>query len=161
MKELDFLNRLKKEKKIRLLESNSELKNSYLEKSKSNLIAAKILLANNRFEESVSLSYYSMYHSLSALLYLVGIKSENHSASIIILKEIFSIDNSKLLFAKKERVDKQYYTSFFISKEDVKEMITIAENFNNLILEFFSNLKTEQIKFYRNKFISLLKFKKI
>ncbi len=157
MNEQSFLSKLKKEKKIRFVESNLEVQKSYIEKSESNLISAKILLINNRLEESISLSYYSMYNSLLALLYLIGVKSENHSASIILLKKVFGLENAKILFAKKERIDKQYYLDFSINKKDVENMVFIAEDFNNFLLEFMSNLKDEQIKVYRNKFKELLK----
>ena len=78
---------------------------------------------NNKFEESVGLAYYSMYHLLIALLFKVGIKSENHSASVILLKEIFNQDNKKIFEAKTERIDKQYYIDFKITKSDVEETI--------------------------------------
>lgn len=78
MKKTNFLNKMKKEGKLELVESSEEMKKSYMTKSESNLISSKILLANERLEESVSLAYYSMYHLLIALLFKVGIKSENH-----------------------------------------------------------------------------------
>ena len=109
MRKINFLAKLFDEGKLQLVNPSEEIKDSYIKKSESNLISAKILLENNKLEESVSLVYYSMYHMLTALLFKVGIKCENHSASIILLKELFSIDNSGIFFAKKERVDKQYY----------------------------------------------------
>ena len=84
---MNFLNKLKRQGKLELAESSDEIKQSYLEKSESNFISAKILLKNNRLEESISLIYYSMYHTLLALLFKIGVKSENHSGSIILLKE--------------------------------------------------------------------------
>ena len=86
MKTSNFLNKLKKEKKLELIEPSREVRESYLKKSESNLVSAKILLKSNMLEESVSLAYYSMYHILIALLFYVGIKSENHTASIVLLK---------------------------------------------------------------------------
>src|SRR3989338_10422790 len=99
MKKIFFLLKLKQEKKLQLVEPSEEIKQSYLDKSGSNLISAKILLNNNRLEESVGLAYYSMYHLLTALLFKVGIKSENHSASIVILKELFDQDNKDIFDA--------------------------------------------------------------
>ena len=79
MKKINFLNRVIKEKKLRLVEPSEELKKSYINKSKSSLDSAKLLFDNLKMEESVFLNYYSMYHLLTALLYKVGIKCENHS----------------------------------------------------------------------------------
>ena len=152
MKKKDFLIKLKKEGKIGLVESSEEIKNSYLEKSESNLVSAKILLENNKLEESVALVYYSMYNSLIALLFKIGIKSENHAVSIMLLKEIFGLSNSDIAFAKKERVDKQYYVDFEVTKEQVEEAIRKAEIFNSKIIDFISKLTNDSIKLYRKKF---------
>lgn len=156
MKRMDFLTKLKEEGKIRIVESSEEIKKSYIEKSESNIISAKILLKNERLEEAVSLAYYSMYHLLIALLFKTGIKSENHSASIILLKEVFGFDNAEISFAKKERIDKQYYVDFHITKEEVKDLIEKAEEFNEKLLDFISKLNNEKIKSYREKFKGLI-----
>ena len=140
MKKISFLAKLFDEGKLQLVNPSEEIKDSYIKKSESNLISAKILLENNKLEESVSLVYYSMYHILTALLFKVGIKCENHSASIILLKELFSIDNSNIFFAKKERIDKQYYIDFNISKQEILEAIRIAEDFNKKLLKFTTKL---------------------
>jgi len=152
MKKINFLAKLSDEGKLQLVDPSEEIKQSYLKKSESNLISAKILLENNKLEESVSLVYYSMYHMLTALLFKLGIKCENHSASIILLKELFSIDNSNIFFAKKERIDKQYYIDFNISKQEILEAIRIAEDFNKKLLDFISKLDNQKIKEYREKF---------
>lgn len=160
MKKINFLAKLFDEGKLQLVDSSEEIKQSYLKKSESNLISAKILLENNKLEESVSLVYYSMYHMLTALFFKVGIKCENHSASIILLKELFSIDNSNILFAKKERIDKQYYTDFNISKQEILEAIRIAEDFNKRLLDFISKLDNQEVKEYRKK-LKMLSWQKI
>jgi len=152
MNKTDFLTKLKKEGKIGIVEPSEEIRQSYTEKSESNLLSAKILLENDKLEESVSLAYYSMYHSLTSLLFKTGIKSENHSASIILLKEIFGIDNSGILFAKRERVDKQYYVNFRITKEQVKDVIRKAEMFNSRMIDFISRMTNEDMGLYRKKF---------
>ena len=159
MKDINFLNKLKRERKLELVESSEEIKESYLEKAESNFVSAKILLENYRLEETVFLAYYSMYNMLLALLFKIGIKSENHSASIILLKEIFGLDNSKLLDAKKERIQTQYYVDFHIKKKDVRDLIEKTEEFNGSLLDFISKLTNEKIDIYRNKFIKLFSLK--
>ena len=152
MKKQNFLNKLKKQKKLELVESSEEIKSSYLEKSESNLDSAKILLEKNKLEESISLSYYSMYNSLLALLFKIGIKSENHSASIILLKRIFGINNSEIREAKKERIDKQYYIDFQITKQEAKNAIEIAEDFNSQILNFLAKINKKDVQEFRKIF---------
>jgi len=114
------------------------------------------LFDNKRLEESVSLSYYSMYNILLALLFRVGIKSENHSGSIVLLKEVFGIDNSDLFFAKRERIDKQYYVDFRVVEKDAEELLRIAEDFKGMLFDFISRLNSSEIRFYRKKFVELI-----
>lgn len=145
----NFLIELKKQKKLELVEPSEDIMKSYIEKSESNLESAKILFGNNKFEESIYLTYYSMYNMLKGLLFRVGIKCENHSASITLLKKIFNLDNSDIHFAKKERVDKQYYTDFNLVKKDISDLIRRTENFNNIIFNFISHLNVQKINLYR------------
>lgn len=86
MRKINFLIKLKKEGKLKVIEPNSNVKESYIEKSRNSLISAELLLVNGQIENSVPMAYYSMYNMLTALLYFAGIRCENHSASIIILK---------------------------------------------------------------------------
>ena len=151
MKSINFLKILVNEKKLSLIEPSEEVSNSYLKKSESNLDSAKILLESDKLEESVALAYYGMYNLLISLLFKTGIKCENHTGAIILLKEIFSIDNKDLLFAKKERVDKQYYVDFHITKAEVIEMIKIAEDFNKELYDFIAKLSNQKINEYLEK----------
>ncbi len=156
MKKVNFLTKVYKGKKIQFLEPSEEIKESYIEKSESNLVSAKILLNNNKLEESVALSYYSMYHMLTALLYKTGIKCENHAASIIILNKVFEIDNKDILAAKKERIDKQYYTDFKIKKEEVEDSIKNTEEFNKKLFDFISKLNKQSVNDYIKKLKKIL-----
>ncbi|MCZ7401773.1 MAG: HEPN domain-containing protein [Candidatus Methanoperedens sp.] len=157
MKKSDFFNRLQMEGKLQIVQPSEDIMSSYLKKSDSHLISAKLLLENDRLEESVSLAYYSMYYMLISLFFRTGIKCENHSAGIILLKELFNIDNSLISYAKKERIDKQYYVDFKIMKEEVEELIEAAEIFNSNILDFIEKLNSDKIAEFRMKMETLLK----
>ncbi len=152
MKKINFLIRLKEEGKLSLIGLSDEIKESYVRKSASSLKSAKILLENEQIEDAVPMAYYSMYNMLTALLYKAGIKCENHSASIIILKELFSIGNSEILSAKTERVDKQYYVDFEITKEEVGNLIKSAEQFNSMLYDFIDKLTAKQALEYKKEF---------
>ncbi len=156
MKKINFLAKLAKEKKLGLVDPSEEIKESYIMKSESNLVSAKILLENNRLEEAVSLAYYSMYNLLTALLYKTGIKCENHSASILLLKELFSFENEEISHAKSERVDKQYYADFKITREEVIIAVKIAEKFNSHLIDFIAKINKPGISDYQKKFIKLV-----
>lgn len=151
MKKINFLNSLYEEKKLTFVEPSEEIKESYIQKSRNALKSATILLENEQIEDSVPLAYYSMYYILTALLYKVGIKCENHAAAIILLKELFKKDNKDISFAKSERVDKQYYIDFTITEEEVKSLITIAKEFNGIMYDFIEQLTSEQCTEYKNE----------
>lgn len=157
MKETSFLAKIHKERKLQIVEPSEEIKEAYLKKSESSLASAKILLDNNKLEEAVSMAYYSMYYQTLALFFKVGIKCENHSATIILVEKVFGLDNSKLSFAKKERVDKQYYIDFHITKEEVNDLIKSAEKYNAMIYDFIERLNAEKITDFRKKFNKILR----
>lgn len=138
-----FIKKLVKEGKIKCSEASKDVSLSYLEKSDKSLLSSKTLITIGNFDDATALTYYSMYYSSLALLYFVGIKSENHAGTIILLKELFEIDNSSIQIAKKEHVDKQYYVDFKATKNEVEEGITIAEEFNAQIKEKIETLKNK------------------
>ncbi len=153
MKKINFIQKLIDEKEISLIDTSNEVFESYNNKSKTSLKAAKILLNQDLLEEAISMSYYSMYHKANSLFRLIGIKCENHTASIILLKEIFEIDNKEIAFAKEERINKQYYIDFSVTKQDVKQGIVDAENFIDELDLFIDSLTEDKKEEYRQKFI--------
>lgn len=163
MKNQDFLNKLKKEGKIEIVEPSEEIKLSYLKKAEDCLKSAKILLNSRLYENSTSESYYCIYNSLLALLFKIGIKSENHSASIMIFEELF--DTKDLLeiikFAKRERIDKQYYVEVNqitkATEDSCKEMVFKAEDFLVKMKLFISSLNNEKINAERKALEDLFK----
>ena len=154
-----LIKRLIKEGKLKKVESSLDVSNSYSKKSNSSHLAGKLLLKNKFYEESLSNFYYSMYNSLLSLLFRVGVKSENHSFSIFLLNSLFDrYDLYKdILFAKKERIDKQYYVDFIFEKEDVEDLMKISEKFNLEIKLILDSLNFEKVKFIGKKIGELFK----
>jgi len=162
MKELNFLKKLKRKGVIELVESSEELKSSYLIKAENCLKSAKILFSSQLYENSTSEAYYSMYNSLLSLFFKIGIKSENHSASIILFDKLF--ENKGLMkiisWAKEERIDKQYYVEtqqiVKVTKESCNEMILKAEDFLIKMKLLITELSNEKISSARDSFVKLL-----
>lgn len=104
------------------------------------------------------MSYYAMYNSLTALLFKVGVKCENHSGSIILFKNLFGrMDLHKTIkFAKKERVDKQYYVDFILTKESAVDLIKKAEDFLVKMKLIIKNMGNEDIQKLREKLKDIL-----
>jgi len=165
MKKINFLKKLRKEGKLELIEPSEEIKSSYLIKSENCFKSAKILFQNQLYENSTSESYYCMYNSLLALLFKVGIKSENHSASIILFNKLFNEKEMfKIIsFAKKERIDKQYYVESQqiskINKESCNDMIIKAEDFLIKMKLLISKLSHNHIELYRKESQEIFKEK--
>ncbi|MBI5398955.1 HEPN domain-containing protein [Candidatus Woesearchaeota archaeon] len=152
-----FLNKLKKEEKLELIEPSEDICNSYSEKSVNCLKSAKLLLQNNLYENSIGMSYYAMYNLLLALLFRVGIKCENHGGSILLLKLLFGENDLYKLIseAKKERIDKQYYVTTEkdeITKEIADELLNNAEDSVLRLKLVIKNLNNDAIDELRGKF---------
>jgi len=155
MKKINFLIKLHKEGKLLEAEPSNEIKEAYLQRSNESLSSAKALLKIGNLKDAVALSYYSMYHCLLAALFRVGIKCENHSASIILLKEVFGMDNTKISKAKSERVDKQYYVDFAVNQQEASNSIKTAEEFIAEMNNFIATLNEDKVKNYHEKAIRL------
>jgi uncharacterized protein (UPF0332 family) len=162
MTELTFLKKLKKKKLIELVEPSEEMKSSYLIKAENCLKSAKILFQSQLYENSTSEAYYCMYNSLLSLLFKIGIKSENHSASIILFDKLIGNENliKIISWAKEERIDKQYYVEteqiVKVTKESCNEMILKAEDFLIKMKLLINELNNEKISSARNSFVEML-----
>lgn len=161
MKRIRFLVDMRREGKLEMIEPSEEVCWSYLAKADSHFESAKILLAAGKLEESVSLAYYGMYHSLLALLFKCGIKSENHSASIMLLKELFGEGEleKEISFGKRERIDKQYYVDFSVTRVDVEEMVVKAESFISKIKVVIRRITGQKVNEFRKELEEALKSK--
>ena len=151
-----FLIKLKTQKKLEIVEKSQEMCDSYLLKSENCMKSAKILLKESIYENSIIDSNYAMYNCVLALFFKCGIKCENHTGSIIILKEIFTLPQlaESLEDAKKSRIDSQYYVSD--NKEEANQDTTekAIKNSENFILQlktFISAIKTSEIESIRKK----------
>ena len=156
----NFLNKLKKEQKLELVEPSEEICNSYSNKSVNSLKSAKLLLQNNLYENSVGQSYYAMYNQLTALLFRVGIKCENHAGSILLLKLLFDKEELFNLIsdAKKERIDKQYYVTTEkddVTKDIADELLKNAEDFVLKIKVIIKTLGNDDLTEIREKCTSI------
>lgn len=163
MTKSDFLHKLVQEKKLEAVEPSCEIALSYLQKSADSLRSAQVLLQNNLYENSIALAYYSMYDALTAILFRVGIKCENHSGSILLLKDLF--DEKELYeiitLAKKERIDKQYYvksvSNLALTASLANQTYKEAENFTVQLRLKIQNLQQVQISLLQKKFLRLVK----
>jgi uncharacterized protein (UPF0332 family) len=151
LKRPHFLRDLFTERKIQIVNPSEDVASAYVKKSTSHLASAILLRDNGHYEEAVSMAYYSMYHSVMALFFRTGIKCENHSAAIILLKEVYEIDTTALSDAKRERIDMQYYVETAATRKDVEDLIHTAELFNAHLLDILERISNEKITKYRDR----------
>lgn len=156
-----FLNKLKKENKLELIDPSENICESYLDKSNDCLKSAKLLSENKLLENSTTMSYYAMYNSLTALLFRTGIKCENHTASLLMLKILFNQYDlfEIILEAKEERIDKQYYVKTEkdeTTKEITSDLLISAEDFVLKMKLIIKNLQNQDIEELREKFNSIM-----
>ena len=153
----EFYSRIYRQGHLRPVPPSIDMKRAYQKKSESYIVSARILFENGKLEEAVSMIYYSMFYMVLALFFRTGIKCENHSAAIYLLEDLYGLDNSAIIHAKSERIDKQYYIDFNLSREDVDEMMGEAYDFNAYIMDFTEKMKGREIENYRNMFLDLVR----
>ena len=92
MKKLNFLHKLKNKGLLKLVDPSEEISVSYLEKSDKCIKVAELAYESGIYENAISEAYYSIYDTVLALFYKCGIKCENHSAAVLLIKDIFNLN---------------------------------------------------------------------
>ena len=135
MKNSNFLIKLKKNESLKLVEPSDEISKSYLIKSDKCLQVAKLAYGAGIYENAVAEAYYSLYNTVMSLFFMCGIKCENHSGAVILIKSLFHLEKQHDVFSefKKDRIDNQYYIPILdsepINKEKCDERINTAQKF--------------------------------
>lgn len=118
-----------------------------IEKARTNVEAAKVLLDSKMFAESANRSYYAIFHAMNSLSSLEGVTYKKHSGVLshfnrcYIKTEIFDVEYGKI--AKKAfqvRTKSDYEDFYIVSYEEVTEQYNNAVRFVEAIEEYI--LKT-------------------
>ncbi len=161
MKKSSFLNKLKKNETLKLVEPSEEISKSYLIKSDKCIKVAELAYKAGIYENALTEAYYSIYNTVMALFFKCGIKCENHSASVILIKELFDLEDLFKIFSelKKDRIDNQYYVSTLetepVEKEKCNEKINLAQEFNLKLGAYIENLTDKNMNKFRELFEKL------
>lgn len=125
---------------------SKELSKHRLEQAKEDLTASKILYDMKLFKSANNRAYYSIFHSMKAVLALEPIDFKRHKDVIAyfnknyIHTEIFSKNlGRKISEASRIREDSDYDDEFVVRPEDTlsqietaKEIIELTENYINI-----------------------------
>ena len=157
MRKSSFLNRLKADRVLELVEPSENMCESYLKKADDCFKSAMLLIEHELFENSIQMSYYTMYNSLQGLLFKCGIKSENHAGSILAFKQLFKRQElfEMISKAKEGRIEVQYFVASVQSKESARIMLTNAEEFLVQVKLIIANMKLDDTPRIRSDFDSI------
>ena len=148
------MKKLKKENHITLTSHGLDIPNSYIEKSSNCFKAAQLLHENNLYENSISESYYAVYNYLLAILFRIGVKSQNHKGSIILFDVLFCLPriSSTISNLKEKRIDYQYYVAKDNDCEsDSNNCLLEAKDVIKNLKSIFNNLNDDEIRKLRKK----------
>ncbi|MCK4352151.1 HEPN domain-containing protein [candidate division WOR-3 bacterium] len=122
--------------KIRPFPRGRELMQKELDFADSDLDEAKRSFENKRYKWSTIQSYYAMFHTARALLYLEGYRERSHHCLIVALRTLYvskkllsSLFIEALQLGKRLREDADYYGEF--SADGANKMLTSAIEFLN------------------------------
>jgi len=105
MKKSNFLNKLKTEKSLKLVDPSEEISKSYLIKSDKCIQVAKLAYGAGIYENAVSEAYYSIYNTVMSLFFKCGVKCENHSGATLLIKELFKLEKLYLIFSEFKKIE--------------------------------------------------------
>lgn len=159
---MKLFNYLKQKDKVCLVEPSDNLEKAYMEKAKNSLQSMNLNFKNNNNDWAISSAYYARYFAIYSLFAKIGIKSEIHDCTILLVKELFIKKEfiSKELYgelekAKDQRIDLQYYVDRIISQSKVEENINKATNFVLEIKKIAEKITDDLIKEIRKEFTKL------
>jgi len=158
MKKSNFLGKLKQKGALKIVEPSEEISQSYLIKSDKCVQVAKLAYDAGIYENAVSEAYYSVYNTVLSLFFKCGIKCENHSGAVLLIKDLFGLENLYSIFSefKKDRIDNQYYISVTdtepVHKEKCDERIRTAQRFNAELKAYVGRITNQEINKIRERF---------
>jgi hypothetical protein len=114
-----------------------------IEKAETDLEAAKLLLANNLFAQSLNRSYYAIFHAARALLAFDKFDSKKHSGIIAYFNQkyintgMFGKEYSKIIMSAERIRNKSDYSDFyFATKQEAESQMRQAEKFVEGVRQF-------------------------
>ena len=125
--------------------NRKELMQYRLDMAKERLEAAKLLLDNGSYKDSIGRSYYAIFTAVRALLALDGVDFSKHAGVISYFQKeyiktgIFDIKYSKYLSqAFQIRNNTDYADFFIVSRDDANEQYERASEFYEVILKYLT-----------------------
>ena len=125
---------------------SKELSKHRLEQAKEDCDDAELLYNANRFKGANNRAYYSIFHSIKAILSLEPVDFKKHKDVLgyfnknYVHAEIFPKQiGRKIIKASKIREDSDYVDEFVVKQEDTREQIETAKELLKLVEEYINN----------------------
>lgn len=96
------LARLLNERKIMKAQISEDMVLKEIETAQTDLQDAQDSLQNNKFKWATIQSYYSMFHSVRALLFKKGYREKSHYALLLAIRELYSMELEPSLVSRFE-----------------------------------------------------------
>lgn len=140
------------------VEPNDTLAVAYLKKAEEAMEAMHSVASN---DWKISTGYYSLYFSLYAVLMKIGIKSENHACTIVLmqhlLRDFFTPGECEMLEkARQARVETQYYIASDVSEAYVGTLARQVPRFLVKCRGIVDGLKEKDVQALRQSFAVLI-----
>lgn len=124
---------------------SKELSKHRLQQAKDDLRASEILYKENLYKSANNRAYYSIFHSIKAVLALEPIDFKRHKDVIAyfnknyVSNEIFPKKmGRKISIASRMREDSDYEDEFVVEADDTKEQIETAKELLDLVEKYIN-----------------------
>lgn len=124
---------------------SKELSKHRLQQAKDDLRASEILYKENLYKSANNRAYYSIFHSIKAVLALEPIDFKRHKDVIAyfnknyVSNEIFPKKmGRKISIASRMREDSDYEDEFVVEADDTKEQIETAKELLELVEQYIN-----------------------
>ena len=129
-----------------------ELANHRLEQAKEDLEAGKLLFEKDFYKSANNRAYYSIFHSIKAVLALEPIDFKSHKSVLAyfnknyINTEIFPRTmGRRIANASMIREDSDYDDEFVVNSNKTEEQLKTAEELIKLVENYISNYKNQEV----------------
>lgn len=86
-------------KRLLKVPESTEKAEHHLEKARTNIAAGNLMNENKFFDWTITCSYYAMYHSTMAGLWLIGLEARSHECALTAFEAFY---------IKEKKVEKEY-----------------------------------------------------
>lgn len=122
---------------------SKELSKHRLQQAKEDLRASEILYKENLYKSANNRAYYSIFHSIKAVLALEPIDFKRHKDVIAYFNKNYVSNETfpkkigrKISIASRIREDSDYEDEFVVEPDDTKEQIETAKELLSLVEKY-------------------------